>query len=270
MALRSPAGRATWGEADTARYFEEFCRRHARYRNANRKLAAHAHIGKRDRVLDFAAGTGRTAQAILAYLGPKSVILCVEPSRAMRTLGRARLRDRRVVWAHCLPDGERCWDRILCGAAIWQLHPLQEWLNRFARLLAPAGALCFNVPSLYLGEAERPGGGEDPLLLALPGLLYARRTASPPPARVTIHAAPQIDEMLRNAGLQPERWQVRTRLSYAAYRQWLKIPVITEGMFAGLPADARAALIDEAFAKVDQRSWRWEAWTGWTARKGRG
>ena len=261
---------ASWDQADTARYFEEFCQRHARYRNANRKLAAHAGIRKRDRILDFAAGTGRTAEAALAHLGPKGVILCVEPSPAMRSVGMVSLCDRRVSWEHRIPDIESSWDRILCGAAIWQLNPLQEWLCWFARLLKPAGALCFNIPSLYLGEAERPGGGKDPLLLALPGILYERRTSSPLRATVTIHTAPQIDEMLRAAGLTAERWHVRTRLSYDAYRNWLKIPVNTEGMFAGLPSDARTALIDEAFKEVDQRSWRWEKWTGWTARKGKG
>jgi len=263
----NPAG---WDHPDTARYYEAFCRRHARYRNANRKLAVHARIGKKDRILDFAAGTGRTAEAALAQLGPQGVILCVEPSPAMRAAGMARLHDRRVSWDHQIPENERSWDRILCGAAIWQLDPLQDWFCGFARLLRPAGVLCFNIPSLYLGEAERPGGGADPLLMALPGILYERRTASPPQATVLIHTASQIDAILRAAGLVPERWQVHTRLSYDAYRNWLKIPVNTEGIFAGLPADARAALIDEAFAKVDQKSWRWEKWTGWTAWKGEG
>lgn len=75
--------------------------------------------------------------------------------------------------------------------------------------------------------------------------------------------------MLRAAGLIPERWTVRSRFSYLAYRDWLKIPVNTDAMFAGLPADVRAGIVDEAFRRVDQRSWRWERWTGWTAWKGK-
>ena len=259
--------RSGWDHPDTARYFEEFCRRHPRYRNANRQLAAHARILGNQRILDFGAGTGRTAEAALNHLGPGGIILCIEPARAMRTVGMERVRDPRVFWKARIPADPECWDRILCGAAIWQLLSLREWFRRFARILRPAGALCFNIPSLYLGEAERPGGGKDPLLLSLPAILHDKRTSPPPQAAIPLRTAPQVDEMLRRAGLEPERWQVRTRLSYCAYRDWLKIPVNTESMFAGLPADNRAALIDDAFMKVDRHSWRWERWTGWTAWK---
>jgi SAM-dependent methyltransferase len=259
-----------WDHPDTARYFEEFCRRHARYRNANRNLAGHARIRESHRIIDFGAGTGRTAEAALKHLGAKGAILCVEPAEAMRAVGMERLHDPRVSWGTRIPVDAESWDRVLCSAAIWQLDSLQECFRRFARVLSPAGALCFNVPSLYLGEAERPGGGKDPLLLSLPAILNQKRTSPPPQAGVTLRTAPQIDEMLRAAGLVPERWQVRARFPYCAYRDWLKIPVNTEGMFAGLPADARAALIDDAFTKVDQQSWRWEKWTGWTAWKGNG
>ena len=259
-----------WDHPDIARYFEEFCRRHARYRNANRYLAGRARIGKNDRIIDFGAGTGRTAEAALRHLGAQGAILCIEPAQAMRAVGMERVRDPRVSWDTRIPASSECWDRVLCGAAIWQLDPLQEWFRRFARMLKPAGALCFNIPSLYLGEAEQPGGGKDPLLFFLPAILSEIRTSPPPQDGVALRTAPQIDEMLRAAGLTPERWQVRTHLPYRAYKDWLKIPVNTEGLFAGLPADARAALIEDAFTRVDQQSWRWEKWTGWTAWKGNG
>ncbi len=258
---------AAWNQPDTVRYFEEFCRRHARYRNANRKLIRKARIGGSQKILDFAAGTGRTAEAALAFLGSGGSILCIEPADAMRLAGTERLPDPRVCWAAEMPDEARGWDRILCGAAIWQLEPLQEWLCRFARILRPEGAFCFNIPSLYLGEGEQPGGGEDPQLMLLPALLYEKRTSAPPQTRGSIRTAPEIDAMLQTAGLVPQRWSVRTRLGYTAYRDWLKIPVNTEGLFAGVPADERAAIIDEAFEKVDARSWRRENWTGWTAWK---
>ena len=71
--------------------------------------------------------------------------------------------------------------------------------------------------------------------------------------------------MLRAAQLRPEQWTNRCRLFHRAYRDWLKIPVNTDAMFAGLSADARAAIIDQAFREVDPSSWRWESWSGWTA-----
>ncbi len=262
--MTSPAG---WDHPDTARAYEEFCRRYARYRNASRVLAAHAHVSPAHAVLDFAAGTGRTADAVLPMLGTAGTVLCVEPAGAMRAVGMARIHDPRLSWAAELPGEASRWDRILCSAAIWQVTSLQDLFCRFSRMLKRAGALCFNIPSLYLGEADKPGGGEDPLLLRLGALLAERRTVPPPPPGRPLPTATEIDSMLRAAHLRPERWTRRCRLFHRAYRDWLKIPVNTDAMFAGLSADARAAIIDQAFGEVDQRSWRWESWSGWTAWK---
>jgi hypothetical protein len=55
------------------------------------------------------------------------------------------------------------------------------------------------------------------------------------------------------------------RFTHAAYRDWLKLPVLTEWMLGDVDADERARQIDEAFSRVDPASWRWERWTGWTA-----
>jgi SAM-dependent methyltransferase len=254
-----------WDHPDTARYFEAFCRRHSRYRIACRKLVEHARIGQGQAILDFAAGTGRSAETVLPLLGAAGRVLCVEPAAPMRSAGMARLKDPRLSWSAEMPLDESRWDRILCSAAIWQLDSLPDWFRRFNLRLRPGGALCFNIPSLYLGEPDEPGGGDDGLLLRLPAILAEKRTSPPPPAREPLPNAAQIDSMLRSAGLHPERWISRARFSYPAYRDWLKIPVNTDGMFAGLPADSRAALVDEAFEQVDRRSWRWESWSGWTA-----
>ena len=54
-----------WDHAATARIYEEFCERHERYRRANLELVRHARLAGGQRMLDLAAGTGRTAEAIL-------------------------------------------------------------------------------------------------------------------------------------------------------------------------------------------------------------
>jgi ubiquinone/menaquinone biosynthesis C-methylase UbiE len=255
-----------WDHADTVRYFEMFCRRHARYRSANQALVAQAAVVPGTRILDFAAGTGHTAEAVLPFLGETGCILCVEPALAMKTAGEKRVRDPRISWTQELPGEPAGFDRILCGAAIWQLHPLEVLFHRLAGLLRPGGALCFNIPSLYLGEADEPGGGQDPLLLCLPAILAEKRTAWPS-AGQPLPCAARVEDMLQAAGLAPIRWTIRTRLTYAAYRDLLKIPVNTDGMLDGIDADTRAALVDDAFRLVNRSSWRWERWTGWTAWK---
>ncbi len=255
-----------WDSAETASYYEAFCRRHSRYDEANRALVAQASLRATDRILDYAAGTGRTAEAVLQRLGPLGRVVCFEPATAMRWVGAARLVDPRVDWLAGDPSESVAFDRVLCGAALWQMLPLADTFERLARLVAPRGALCFNVPALYLGVPDEPGGGDDPWLRQLPAQMVKGRRpvgggAEPLPD------ANAIEHLLHAVGLRPVRWSFRIRLTQAAYCDWLKIPPMTNGWLAGLDADARARRIDRAYQAVDAASWRWERWLGWTAWK---
>ena len=258
-----------WDHPETARFYEAFCRRHARYRRANRELVRHAALRPGLRCLDLAAGTGRTAEAALAQLGPGGRVLCVEPAAAMRAVGRARLDgDARVAWRADWPGARAgaSFDRVLCGAGIWQFENIGAVFGRIARLLAPGGALVFTIPSLYLGEPDQPGGGTDPLVLALPGRIAERGRAPRRPAASGFRAdAGRIDAWLRRAGFAPVSWRFRLRLTQRCFRDWMKIPVLTDHLLPHLAPRDRAVVIDEAFAGTDAASWKWERWAGWTA-----
>ena len=227
------------------------------------------------RVLDFGAGSGRTASAALPRLGRDGTIVCVEPAAAMRAVGRRRLRDSRVTWRADLPDAlthRETFDRLLAGAVIWQLDSLDEWIPRLTSLLRPGGALVFDVPALYLGEPDEPGGGGDPLLLELMTRLVSenapsRESFEPPHASTWRHRSEDVGAALGRAGLRYRTWEFRYRLTQAAYARWLSIPVTTEGLFAGVDAAERDRRIERALAAVDVRSFKWERWRGWTAWK---
>jgi SAM-dependent methyltransferase len=251
-----PAG---WDHPDTARYYEAFCAAHGRYREANLALTGAALLERGQRVLDLAAGTGRTAEAALAW---GCEVTCMEPAVAMRDAGRRRLPEAR--WLAGWPEHGERFDRVLCGAAIWQMTPLRETFARVAELVKAGGGFAFNVPSLYLGEADEPGGGSDPRLLDLVARLAGGRI----PPLAALEAPPGADEverLLREAGFKPARWCARSRLTQTALRDWMKIPVLTDALLDGMAADDRAALVEAAYAQCDTASWRWEAWTGWTA-----
>lgn len=264
-----------WDDSATAERYERFCRRHARYRRANDVLVREAAIVPGLRVLDFGAGSGRTASATLPQLGRDGTVVCVEPAAAMRDVGRRRLRDSRVTWRADLPNVSThgdMFDRVLAGAVIWQLDPLEVWIRRLTSLLRPGGTLVFNVPASYLGEADEPGGGADPLLLDLMTRLVSeyplRHEASRLlPALVWRHRREDVEAALCQAGLGYRTWTFRHRLTQAAYARWLSIPVLTEGLFAGVDAEERDRRIERALAAVDAHSYKWERWWGWTASK---
>ena len=260
-----------WDHAATAERYERFCRAHARYRRANEVLVGEAELEPGQSVLDFGAGTGRTASAVLQRLGPRGAVVCVEPAAAMRAAGKLRLRDRRVAWRAALPDArdvEARFDRVLAGAMIWQLEPLDEWIARLAALLRPGGALAFNVPALYLGEPDPPGAGRDPLLLDLVARLAADAppVAAVAPPRALLRRA-TIEDALASAGLAFRQWEFRYRLTQTAYARWLAIPVLTDTLFAGAAPGERERRIERALGEVDRHSFKWERWRGWTAWK---
>ncbi len=265
-----PTAPVGWDHPETARFYEAFCRRHARYRTANRELVRHAALRPGMRCLDLAAGTGRTAEAALARLGPEGRVLCVEPAGAMRAVGRERLAgDARVAWRANWPAARgAAFDRVLCGAGIWQFAGVAAVFRRIARLLPPGGAFVFTIPSLYLGEPDQGGGGTDPLVLTLPGRIAGLGRAPRRPAVSGFRAdAAKIDAWLRRAGFEPVAWRFRLRLTQRCLRDWMKIPVLTDHLLPHLAPRARAVAIDRAFAGTDAASWKWERWAGWTAWK---
>lgn len=252
-----------WSWTDTAKIYAAFSERHDRYQQANAALVHHACMESDLRVLDFAAGTGQTARCVLDMLHDKGRILCCEPSSAMRAEGERGLSDPRVSWAADPPSQER-FDRVLCGAGIWQCQPLNEAIASLADLLDIGGALCFNIPAAYLGVPDDPGGGRDPYLLELINQLAdPDRVSTAEPLDLPTPAG--MARMLTDAGLRPEAWQMKLKLTQAAFRDWMKIPVINQPFFEGLTVAERVRRIDAAYAQVDPESWRWEAWLGWTA-----
>jgi SAM-dependent methyltransferase len=252
-----------WDHPETAGAYESFCRTHARYRAASAALVAAAALAPGQRMLDLGAGTGRTSALVREALGGHCEIVCVEPAAAMRRIGQQRVPEAR--WMEAWPVDES-FDRVLCGAAIWQMRPLEDVFRRAAHALRGNGALVFNIPAQYLGEPDEPGGGDDPWLTKMIGHLAA--DASPGAPEQT-HPLTQgdVEGWLAGAGLRPASWSARSRLTQAEYRDWLKIPVITDAWLGVLSASERAARIDAAFAMSDAASWRWEAWRGWTAWK---
>lgn len=265
-----------WNDPATPVAYEAFAVDGRRYARANAELVRQAALATGMRVLDVGAGLGGTAAACLDTLGPGGHIWCVEPSDAMRARGRARLGDRRVRWAAGMPPDAMKFDRVVCGAAIWQLEPLESNLRRLAARLVNGGALVFTIPSAYLGEPDAEGSEGDPRFTALIGRLASagdrgaersanalQREASSWPCRSTR----ELEAALRDAGLDPSGWRFRHRLTLGEFAAWLKLPPVNHGLLAAIPPAERGALVDDAVAEIAGETWRWEGWRGWTAWK---
>lgn len=256
----------TWDDEDVARYYEAFCTQHDRYERANEDLISRAAIVPGCRVLDFAAGQGGTTVAALRHLGDRDIVTCVEPAASMREISVDRICQHRTRWLSELPEREE-YDRVVCGAAIWMIEPIEEILRTLSDMIAPGGLLAFNIPASYLGIPDEPGGGEDPYLTALPAML-AQLELGLPELDVPDSRTPcEITKMLEGFDLTVQTWETRYRLNQSAYRDWFKIPIVNQTLLGKVPANRRPHLIDWAYDRIDQASWRWESWVGWCATK---
>lgn len=252
-----------WDHALTAERYARFCAGDTRYRFANQALILAARIAGPVRVLDFGAGLGHTAEQVLAA-SPDAQVVCVEPALAMREAGRLRLNDPRVTWVDASP-ARGVFERVVSGAALWQVDDLPATLAELCARVAAGGRLCFSVPSLYLGIPDRAGGGRDPLLVELFAALSRGRVPSAAPLP-RLPPESEIVRRLSDLGFRTEIERLEYRLTQRELRDWVRIPVLTDALLPELDAAARDVLIDAAFAASDPASHRYEGWTVVSAR----
>lgn len=254
-----------WDDRETAEAYERFCEGETRYHTANRELVRQAELDAGMRVLDHAAGIGLTAEAALADGADDLRVVCEERSPAMQERG-----------ARGLPEAEWCtradgsFDRVLCGAAVWQIADFGSWLVDVRGRLRPGGALAFNVPAAYLGLMDDPGGGADPQLVKLPAriaeLAVHSPTTQPSESGWGLRSSEEVDGALRAGGFTMRRWSFRYRLTLREYAAWLTIPVLTNELLPHQRVAERQRTIEAAMVDLDATSWKWEGWCGWTAR----
>ncbi len=255
-----------WDDPRTVAAWQAFDAVCDRYRVVNRALADHARLPPDAHVLDVGAGTGGTARACLAHLGPDGRLVCVEPAEAMRQAGSVALGDQetRVTWQADLPGEPGAFDRVLCGSSVWLLGALPEVLARLASLLRPGGALVFALPSALLSAEDPLGGGPDPTLTELARRLVAERTLAPP-ASERLPDLNGLTAALRAGGLRPEGWRVETRWTLEQQSAWYRLPPVGLAMRPDLSIDQLDDAVDRALAACAPGSWRAEGWQGFTA-----
>jgi SAM-dependent methyltransferase len=252
-----------WNHPVTAERYRLFTGRHERYRTAARALVEAAGIAPGDSVLDVAAGIGCTAIACIEKLGPEDRVTAVERAGSMRAAGTSRTGGLPVDWLEALPAG-RMFDRVICGAAIWALGPVEEVIACLATHVAQGGVLAVSLPAAYLGEADDPGGGIDPWLTGLPDALARLDLGSAAPAAPGGTSEQLNDALMRRSfascGLTVTRKSFRQMLTQATYCDWMSLPPVNDRLLGQLPPADRPAVVARVAASLDAASWRWEAW----------
>jgi ubiquinone/menaquinone biosynthesis C-methylase UbiE len=109
-----------------------------------------AHITPGMHVLDIATGTGLSAEAALAAVGPTGYVMAADVSPAMAEKARERL-GKAPNASVCVGDGQalsfadRSFDVVLCNLGLMFFPDPVRGLSEFRRVLRPGGRVAVSV-----------------------------------------------------------------------------------------------------------------------------
>src|SRR4249919_2071300 len=109
-----------------------------------------AHIAPGMRVLDIATGTGLSAEAALAAVGPTGHVTAADVSPAMAEKARERLSEARnasvlVEDAQALSFSDDTFDAVVCNLGLMFFPEPARGLSEFRRVLRPGGWTAVSV-----------------------------------------------------------------------------------------------------------------------------
>src|ERR1700692_4858262 len=109
-----------------------------------------AHVAPGMHVLDIATGTGLSAAAALAAVGPSGHVSAADVSPAMADKARARLAKApnasvSVEDGQALSFADRSFDAVLCNLGLMFFPDPVRGLSEFRRVLRPSGRVAVSV-----------------------------------------------------------------------------------------------------------------------------
>jgi ubiquinone/menaquinone biosynthesis C-methylase UbiE len=206
-----------------------------------------ARIARGMSVLDIAAGTGLSAEAVLSAVGPTGHVTAADISPAMAEKARERLGEAHnasvlVGDAQALSFSGESFDAVACNLGLMFFPEPARGLSEFRRVLRPGGRAAASVNTV----PERSYNQQINVILTryVPGLAEAvTRTFS-------LGEASDLEELFRECGFsQIETSTVRHTFvlpSFDAYYGPFERGGASTGQaLAGLPDEIRLAVRDE-------------------------
>ena len=110
-------------------------------------VAGEAQLGRGDRVIDVACGTGVLALAALDHVGPEGEVVGLDPNADM--LDVARRKSKRIAWregrAEKIPCPDASFDAAVSQFGLMFFEGRAAGLREMMRVVKPGGRLCVAV-----------------------------------------------------------------------------------------------------------------------------
>lgn len=151
-------GKDAWNTKENAEAYDAYARNFPMYQDTSRDLVAISGIKLGMTVVDLAAGTGTTTQAILDKTNGNVCIIAVDQAEEMLKKAREKFVGQSVQFivseAEDLDTAIReSVDTILCNSAFWQMKA-QKVFRSVSHILKPDGVFAFNLPDHFFSYPD--------------------------------------------------------------------------------------------------------------------
>ncbi|MEK7091948.1 MAG: class I SAM-dependent methyltransferase [Patescibacteria group bacterium] len=142
-----------WDTKENAEAYDNYARNFPMYQETSADLVEIVDLKSGMTVIDLAAGTGATSQAILAKIGDQGRVIAVDQAKEMLKKAQEKFASKNVQFV--VAEAENLdqvitepVDVVVCNSAFWQMKA-PETLRAVANVLKPDGIFAFNLPDQF-------------------------------------------------------------------------------------------------------------------------
>lgn len=150
--------KAIWDTQENAEAYDNYARNFPMYQETSADLVEIAGLKPGMKVIDLAAGTGATTQAILAKIGDQGKVMAVDQADEMLKKAQEKFGGKNVGFIVAEAESldqviQEPVDGVICNSAFWQMKA-PETFQAIARVLKPGGIFAFNLPNQFFNDPD--------------------------------------------------------------------------------------------------------------------
>lgn len=143
----------TWDTKENAEAYDGYARNFPMYRDTSRDLVEIAGIKPGMVVVDLAAGTGVTTQAILERIDEYSNVILVDQAEEMLNKAREKFPTASIKFVVSQAEEldekvDELVDMVICNSAFWQMKA-KSTFRAVSNILKDGGIFAFNLPDSF-------------------------------------------------------------------------------------------------------------------------
>ena len=157
-------GKEIWNTKENAEAYDKYARSFPMYKDTSRDLIKISGVKSGMTIIDLAAGTGATTQAIFDQIGDDVYVIAIDQAEEMLTKAREKFINKNVKFI--VSEAEDLdkvitepVDAVLCNSALWQMKGGQVF-KAVSGILKPNGIFAFNLPDSFFNEKDAAGNIE--------------------------------------------------------------------------------------------------------------